>query len=285
MDRIKKPTIIKKLKIYDKLIDIFLNNEINKYVIVEDVLSKSKSISFVTDFLNKHDTECYKSFNNALNNEMIVFSSVFPDTFDIKTNKVYINYQSTIKDSFVLLHEFMHYFHNNKCINIESNPFREALSIMYENVFSDYLFNKTGLVDSKNQMIYRLQNNTELATSCRDYLEIYKKEENNEDLSEEQIDYLVLNSMFLRNCNLDSYSVYLLGSIFSSYIHQRILNKDLNIKDLNKIKNFIINEQYLYFSEILNLDFSFNENGFDISDESIKKLNRAYSSEVKYYEG
>ena len=241
------------------------------------------------EYLKDSDKFYYDEFLNFLKKKRLRFKRHFHDEFNREKNLVIINYRRNIDDSLALIHEFSHYINYKTHKYNGYLPFNEVNSITYELLLSDYLHSKYELSNAKSQIQANMFENYDMAINAKLELQLYKFLMNAEvasidDLPEHLRDYVYKIRLNYANTSLDKYGIYLLGNVFSAYIHQNILSQNLSISDYKFIRDSITNQDYINLKRILDLDFIIDEHGFDINKDSIKKLEKTYVDEVKYYE-
>ena len=285
----KDPKIFSNLSNYQKFSDIIYNTDIKKMKLSSELYDSRECRKFVRQFLNQNDKYYSDTFLKLLKKHKIIFKMNSNDYFSANRKMLIINYRMNIDDSLAIIHEFLHYMHYEMKKDGENETFKEVNSKTYELLLSDYLFKELNISSAKSQVNNNYFTNIEMAREAKLELEIYKLLLNNKNINKKELrkelrDYLSDPFQKYAVNDVDNYSVYLIGSLFSAYIHENILNNNLTFSDYKQIRDAIINENFKDLSKMLDLDFIVDNLGFDISQDSIKKLEKTYKKEVNYYE-
>ena len=273
----------------DKFSDIIINNPVSKNEKKDYSLSSHDSVHLIKRYLVNIDEEYYNEFLSMLKKRKLAFKRHFPSQFVYIRNKVFIDYTETLDDTLAIIHEFMHYMAYKQNKKEEAKPLGEINSITNEFLLADYLYNKANLFSIKNQMHKNLYSNMAMAKDAKLETELHRIVGDTKAIVLSRLpdnlkEYVTsLERRRFKN-NLYDYGLYLIGNIFAIYIHQNMLDKNLTKEDYKKIRELLINENSKDLSSLLDLDFSLDKVGLEISDSSIKKLEKTYQKEVKFYE-
>ena len=101
-------------------------------------------------------------------------------------------------------------------------------------------------------------------------------------ISSDLYDYYFKQRLFYNKVSIDLFGVYIFGILLAAYINQGLKNGEISELDYEYCKYEFSNLSLKDICNVLNLDLSFND-GFEISDSSIKKLEKNYKLEVGKY--
>ncbi len=262
------------LKQFDDYGDRFLN-------ILREENDKKYTVSFIKDLSNK------QSYTNI-------------------DGKVNIFYNESLRDSYTIMHEFIHKFslHKNKISKIE-NIIGEVPTITLEHLMKNFLLKKYPydevIINKHNDLLASMDKSIEIYTEII-LIDLYKKNKrvddiiiNNflEDLDKSSFEYQFLNKTLpfaikkiIENKHLSFYvhMRYILGTLTSIYLNDKIKKDSNKIEDLITLINILGNSDLTYKNDIkilnqLDLPFKFEES-IIIPDDSVKILTKGYQKEV-----
>ena len=205
---------------------------------------------------------------------------------------IYIPLTGTLHDIYTIIHELFHSinFDVNKN-SVTRTIFTEFLSILGELLLEDYL-KKKQIKDS------RINNNANL-----EYLQLISLEVDfNIKLIDTYLEYGSLNEKNVRHIfsqytvnemeyikcvigkmlnnqslTIDEEQIYIIGIFLATYTYYRIQSNPKNIQEFFELNEAVNNYSIEQFLSFLELDC---ENG-DLTDESYKRLERAYRKYLK----
>lgn len=281
----EEPKIFKDLNTYEKLNNIVSNSKPEKGNGLEYFLSKYDTLSIVRDFLSKNRDGSIHFLNHLERNKMINFNRKRMTYVDYSNGNINIHHQKDLEDSFALVNLIYQAYVKNYFLG-------DAVSNVEELRLYDHLNNTKLWEDALNQIKDNFYENNLLAENAESELELYKNYKKNngikyEDLSLKTLHYHANFKSYKSDLNIDNYGRCLLGYVLSTYIYERLNNKDLSIEDYNSLKRNVYKLNAITDKEIfktLDLDIDVNEeNGIYISDNSIKVLSKSYNNEVNKF--
>lgn len=273
---------------YSSLATAITSAPIKKDKTVNYLYLSYNTIKLVKKFLEKHDTFYSKKFIEVLKKNKLIFNKKAQDGYLINSKKISVNRRMTVDDSLAMIHEFLHYINHFLNPSKKDEIFKEVNSFTYESFLADYLIEK-GYDDARYQLRRNMYEDYCMAINAKKELELQKYLSESKlskcELTERLKEYVSDVKSNYTNASIEGYSPYLMGSLLSSYIHQNILSKDLSIEDYKKIRDALIKEEYKDLGKMLDLDFIIDKSTVDIGYLSVKKLEKTYLDEVKYYGG
>lgn len=289
--------------------DLDLTKKLNDIILYQD--EKQYGYNFTTKFkLNKSYKYSYdflKSINQEYADYLLEktddgtiyfdendsFGGAYCD-YDEKTDKViiYIPVSKTIEDAFKIVHELFHGMNTDKEL---SNPTRmfltEGISFLGELLLEDYLVenkvknakvnnnlnlyylkSKAIEVDFNIQLIYRFLDNDfinefDINDILNSYPDNYKK-----DLAK------IVHKICLESeLTLDEEQSYIIGSLITFYMYDRIKQNKNNIKELFELNEMIIKCEFENVLDYLDLDHTDD----DLTYQSYEKLRDSYQKVLK----
>ncbi len=256
-DDIYKQMLVCELWDFDKSLDKYTYGPL-KYV------DFCESLYLVSKFLGSLDKKFEESFLEDIKfRSILIDDDVNVGAFNYKDNKVYVNDSSTIVDSFVLVHEYIH----KLSANLEKNgtvsdtffEFAEAISILGEFLFRDFLID-LGYSDYDCKLFIDLRKecfNREL-NSILNISPFFKLLEEDKSITKEGINRLKKDSLYnskdIQN-NLYVFSKVYPG-IYYNYAFSTVVASDI-------YENSISNEQFV---DLIN---SLNESTIEEYEEKI----------------
>ena len=260
-----------------------------------------KNIKYVSEFLYNLNPEYYEYLKLRLKDGTFIFDEEAKEnaysTYDIidKRRIIYIPVLNTLEDSFSIVHELMHDMNlsveDSLYENISRYYFTEGISILSEYLLSDYLINKK-VKDAKvnnEKIIYAsrikavltdfnlrlvnhyIENGYVTEADIVDILGLYNVSELpylKETLEE------IVDSGELTIVNEQR---YVISSLISSYMYNRIHISNKNIQELFDMNELIQNNDFQAILDYLGFDY----NDFDLTDKSYEMLRDNYKKFVK----
>ena len=284
---IEEPKLFKNLNVYEKLSSIILDNKISFNSGSNLVLLKGDSYHYAKDFLNSESVIYGVIFSKLYRNKLIKFNRNYISCFNIKKQRLEIKYTKTLDDLFSLIHEFFHYVYYNEKDSDVSKLFKEVFSIFNELRLGEYLKKNCNENEVEKQIWNIYYENYKMCINSKLELEFYKEviQKNIIDftkISSDLYDYYFKQRLFYNKVSIDLFGVYIFGILLAAYINQGLKNGEISELDYEYCKYEFSNLSLKDICNVLNLDLSFND-GFEISDSSIKKLEKNYKLEVGKY--
>lgn len=280
------------------LIEMPIRNDKTKYT---KKVSLKKNIKYVSEFLYNLNPEYYEYLKLRLKDGTFIFDEEAKEnaysTYDIidKRRIIYIPVLNTLEDSFSIVHELMHDMNlsveDSLYENISRYYFTEGISTLSEYLLSDYLINKK-VKDAKvntEKIIYAtrikavltdfnlrlvnhyLENGYVTEADIVDILGLYNVSELpylKETLEE------IVDSGELTIVNEQR---YVISSLISSYMYNRININKRNIQELFDMNELIQNNDFQAILDYLGFDY----NDSDLTDKSYEMLRDNYKKFVK----
>ena len=260
------------------------------------------TLHLVYKFLRIIDSSYADYLIKRVNDGSMEFSTQFEvgqSLYNLKLQKrrIMIPIKYTIDDAYIIIHELLHDYNldiNN--LSVARHLFTETISILGEILFKDYLKQNNLFVEDYQKRIKNdfwfikriaFKNDFEIKLMLY-YLEngyIDKSVVSNIlcDTNESyvfQANYSLMDANEFETMSLDISQRYIIGGLFASYMHERILKNPQNIEEFKEI-NDIIN--YINFEDVVNyFDLEVeNYDNFVLTDESVKRLQKSYNNELK----
>jgi len=284
---IQESRLFKNLNVYEKLSSIILDNKISFSSGSNLVFLKGDSYHYAKDFLHSESVIYDVIFSKLYKNRLIKFNRNYTSCFNIKKQRLEIKYTKTLDDLFSLIHEFFHYVYYNEKDSDISMLFKEVFSIFNELRLGEYL-NKNCNQNEVGKQIWNIYyENYKMCINSKLELKFYNeiKQERIIDfnkISNELYDYYFKHRIFYDKVSIDRFGTYIFGILLATYINQGLKSGEISELDYEYCKYEFSNLSLKDICSVLNLDLSFKD-GLDISDSSIKKLEKSYKLEAGKY--
>lgn len=284
-----------------KFAHILLKTEdVDYYYKYNNSVSFKESDMLVSDFLESLNTK-YKDYYDIRKEDGSFIFEYIPEygdhpfsTYDTEINQriMYIPLENTLEDSCVIVHELMHDIN----MDIENDSevrtiYTEAISILAEFIFKDYLKNKKVKQYQLpvNRTLYSLK---QYAISADFNIKLIEKYLSDgyldrgsifEILEQYPDDYLEILEVIFHDIvdngelSLDMDQRYVVGALIATYMYDRIKVKKTNILELFELNQML---PVYEFDQVLDyLDLEHDED--DLLAESYDKLSKAYKKFLK----
>lgn len=240
-------------------------------------------------------------FEKRLNDGTIRFSHEYEigqsyyDFFN-KQRIIEIPITNTIEDSFVLVHEVLHDMNlKPDCVSECRMLYTETISMLGEILFEDFLINHCFHISDSKRGIHNMFASVSIMALSNDFdLKLISEFISNDgyvDISFfnnlcSKYDSDVIDETLLLLANksclgLDINQRYIIGCLFSCYMHDRIKNNPKYLCEFMET-NMMIKD--VYFENLMNyLDLSIIDDNerLILTNDSLEKLDKCYRKEIK----
>lgn len=282
----EEPKIFNNLKVYNRMINIIINNTPHKPIRDLGIINKKNTIKLAHIYFKEEDPEYNIMLKKLLEKNKIKFCKG-DSNYNYKTGKIEIYYSKTLDDLFALIHEFCHFIISSDNNTNITYLFKEVFPNSEEYRLYEYL-KKTNLSFESRLVIDNfLSDKYSLAKVARFELKLYKiikqyGDINCNDISGELRDYFLQKRYSIDNINLEVLGKYLLACILATYINWYLNNNKISLDDYKYLRNNINLLNLDEINDLLNTRIELEDGSLVITDHELNRLEKIYKMEMKY---